>query len=149
MTQTPPPRTVPITRQSIKQGTEALIIFRSGVAHYVVHVDAQQQTTPVAAPSRFDDYAGAHDRLQQEFHSYVHTGRGYMTRADHLAWAKARALDVLETGTIEDAFASLAADLQKHRELEQHVGIGLGMQMLGAGLITTREQMRRHIEGCR
>lgn len=71
-----------------------------------------------------------------------------MTRAQHLAWAKARALDVLETGTVEEAFTSLTSDLQKHPALELHAGIGLGVLEFLAGRLSTKAAMRTYIEGC-
>lgn len=36
------------------------------------------------------------------------------SRAEHLAWAKTRALEYLENGDVADAIASLASDLSKH-----------------------------------
>jgi hypothetical protein len=39
-----------------------------------------------------------------------------MTRAEHIAWAKCRALDELGTGFPVKATASMAGDLTKHPE---------------------------------
>ena len=37
-----------------------------------------------------------------------------MTHDEHLAWAKARALEYLEAGDIRNALASMAIDLDNH-----------------------------------
>jgi hypothetical protein len=76
-----------------------------------------------------------------------HKERAMMTRTEHVAWAKARALNVLETGTVEDAYASMVSDLRQHPDLVQHAGIALGMALLMAGHLGTKAKMRDHIEG--
>lgn len=40
-----------------------------------------------------------------------------MTRAEHLQWAKDRALEYVDSGDIAEAFAFMASDLGKHPEL--------------------------------
>lgn len=40
-----------------------------------------------------------------------------MDRAQHLAWAKARALEYVERGDLTNAIASLVSDLGKHEAL--------------------------------
>lgn len=64
-----------------------------------------------------------------------------MTRAEHLAWAKERALDELERGSVTNAIASMISDCRKHPELENHMGLML--------FITVRrpDQAKRWIEG--
>lgn len=37
-----------------------------------------------------------------------------MTRAEHVAWAKERALEYVEAGQLTDAWTSLVSDLGKH-----------------------------------
>ena len=75
-----------------------------------------------------------------------------MTRREHLAWCKERALAELDApgGTegadVVAAFASRASDLQKHPKTAGHLGITLGMQLLIGGHLKTRAEMRRHIE---
>lgn len=64
-----------------------------------------------------------------------------MTRADHLAWAKQRALDELGHGNRSDAIASMLSDLSKHPELENHLG-----KMLFISAVT-HDQVPRWIEG--
>lgn len=70
-----------------------------------------------------------------------------MTRAEHLAWAKERALDYVDTDQAA-AFTSLASDLRKHPDLADHAGIELGMMLLFNGHLSTPQAMREHIEGC-
>lgn len=64
-----------------------------------------------------------------------------MTRAEHLAWAKERALGELQTNGVVDAIASMLSDLRKHPELEGHMGI-----MLFIG-VRTPDQAKYWIEG--
>lgn len=64
-----------------------------------------------------------------------------MTRAEHLAWAKERALEELDRGSYVNAVASMISDLRKHEELENHLGI-----MLFIG-VHNADQARRWIEG--
>lgn len=70
-----------------------------------------------------------------------------MTRAEHLAWCKTRALAYVEAGDLNQAFASMGSDLSKHPETERHAGIQLGMMLLLSGQLATKAQMRRFIEG--
>jgi hypothetical protein len=71
-----------------------------------------------------------------------------VTRAEHLAWCKARALAYVERGELQNAFASMASDLSKHPQTAGHGGLELGMLLLmGGGELATRENMREFIEG--
>jgi hypothetical protein len=47
-----------------------------------------------------------------------------MTREEHLAWAKQRALEYLERGEPNNAIASMLSDLGKHPEMERSVPMG-------------------------
>lgn len=69
------------------------------------------------------------------------------TRASHLAWCKQRALEYVDSGDTQGAFASMASDLDKHTETQGHIGIELGMLQLMGGMLNTPAQMRRFIEG--
>ena len=69
------------------------------------------------------------------------------TRAEHLAWCKKRALAYVDAGDLPQAFASMASDLTKHQETENHSGSQLGMMMLLAGHLNTADKMRKFIEG--
>jgi hypothetical protein len=64
-----------------------------------------------------------------------------MNRAEHLAWAKQRALEELERGSHINALASMISDLRKHPELENHIGI-----LLASGCFTPT-QTKHWIEG--
>jgi hypothetical protein len=71
-----------------------------------------------------------------------------MTRAEHLAWCKERALKELDfNGDVNNAFTSMASDLEKHEATRGHSGTKLGMMMLMAGQLRRPEEMRRFIKG--
>jgi hypothetical protein len=70
-----------------------------------------------------------------------------MTRADHLAWCKKRALEYADRGDTNQAFASMTSDLRKHPETEGHSAIQLGMMLMIGGHLSTAQQMRKFIEG--
>jgi hypothetical protein len=55
-----------------------------------------------------------------------------MSRADHLAWCKQRALEYLDAGDRTNAIASMISDLRKHPELEDHAGIFLFLTSAGS-----------------
>lgn len=65
------------------------------------------------------------------------------TRAEHLAWCKQRALEFLP-GDPQQAFASMASDLNKHDETRGHAGMEIGMGLMRAGCLG---DMRKFIEG--
>lgn len=69
------------------------------------------------------------------------------SRADHLAWCKQRALEYVDSGDVQGAFASIASDLGKHEGTARHVGIELGLLQLMGGMLSTPSEMRRFIEG--
>lgn len=75
-----------------------------------------------------------------------------MTREEHLAWCKQRALEYLQPGpyfSLDDAMASMASDLGKHDETRHHVTMTmpLMMQLRLAGQLDTPSQMAKFIEG--
>jgi hypothetical protein len=70
-----------------------------------------------------------------------------MTRAEHVAYCKARALAYLDHGDVHQAFASLSSDLQKHPETVGHSALRLGMMEFMAGHLATAGSMREFIEG--
>lgn len=70
-----------------------------------------------------------------------------MTRVEHLAWAKQRALEYLDAGDQKNAVASMLSDLRKHDELADHSGVMLGMMLLMGGHMNEREEVRRWIVG--
>jgi hypothetical protein len=70
-----------------------------------------------------------------------------MTRAEHLAWSKTRALQYVDAGDLVNASASLNSDLRKHPELADHAGIELGMMLQMGGHLATAREMREWIRG--
>jgi hypothetical protein len=70
-----------------------------------------------------------------------------MTREEHLAWCKQRALEYVERGDAVNAWASMASDLSKHAETEKHSAITLGTMMLMGGHLNSPQAMRKFIEG--
>ena len=69
------------------------------------------------------------------------------TREEHLQWCKTRALEYVDVGDVQQAFASMASDLGKHSETAGHPGIELGMMQMITGMLSTPGDMRRFIEG--
>jgi hypothetical protein len=70
-----------------------------------------------------------------------------MTRKEHLDWAKRRALEYVKAGDLTSAFASMASDLRKHPETEDHSGVMLGTMLMMGGHLGSAHQMREFIEG--
>jgi hypothetical protein len=70
-----------------------------------------------------------------------------MTRAEHLQWAKDRALEYADRGDLADAMASMTSDLNKHPETKGHAGIELMGMLALAGHLRTRKDVREYIEG--
>ena len=74
------------------------------------------------------------------------------TRAEHVAWAKERALreldalDQTDEQSLSNAFASMVSDLNKHPETTDHPANSLGMQLLLAGHLSSRAEMRQWIK---
>lgn len=69
-----------------------------------------------------------------------------MTRQEHLAWAKQRALEYLPDDPA-GAIASMLSDLTKHEETADHIGMQLTGLLLMSGLMEGPDAVRRHIEG--
>lgn len=70
-----------------------------------------------------------------------------MTRAEHLRWAKDRALEYADLGDMTNAVASMCSDLRKHPDLENHAGAQLLVMMAAAGHLNSPAALRREIEG--
>lgn len=70
-----------------------------------------------------------------------------MTRSEHLQWCKERALEYVDAGDLTNAYASIASDLGKHPETENHAAITLGMMLMMSGKLSTEHEMRKFIEG--
>lgn len=71
----------------------------------------------------------------------------YMTRDEHLQWCKARALEYVEMGRLNEAMASMLSDMRKHPETKDHAGCRLLVEMKIAGHLNTRDAMRKFING--
>ncbi len=68
------------------------------------------------------------------------------TRAEHLAWAKQRALEYVKLGELSNAVASMTSDLGEHPDFATPgtlMAIGLGLLEIGRG----PEAVRHWIEG--
>ena len=70
-----------------------------------------------------------------------------MTRAEHLAWAKERALVYADMGDVAQAMASLGSDLNKHPETKNHAAMELMMMLAMAGHLDAPGELRKFIEG--
>ena len=70
-----------------------------------------------------------------------------MTRAEHLAWCKQRALEYVDAGDLQSALASMGSDLNKHPDTANHSGTQLGLMLMVGGHLSTKDEMRRFIEG--
>lgn len=69
------------------------------------------------------------------------------TRQEHLEFCKRRALEYVDTGDIQQAFSSMASDLDKHDELANHPGKLMGMNLMLIDELSTSAAMRKWIEG--
>lgn len=70
-----------------------------------------------------------------------------MDRAEHLAWAKDRALAYLDTEQPDVGLTSLYSDLGKHPDLASHPAILLGAMQQQAGQLSDHASIRHFIEG--
>ena len=70
-----------------------------------------------------------------------------MNGTEHLEWAKKRAIAELEFSGISSAIASIQSDLRKHPETENHTGLDLMTRLVSTGHLTTKEDVRKFIEG--
>ncbi len=70
-----------------------------------------------------------------------------MTRDEHLAWCKQRALEYVDRGDTTNAYASMGSDLNKHPETANHPAIQLGMTLLMTGHLSRPHEMRKFING--
>ncbi|WP_140464628.1 hypothetical protein [Hymenobacter nivis] len=69
------------------------------------------------------------------------------TRAAHLEWAKARALEYVDAGELANACASFMSDLTKHPEIDPTAaGMVYAMEAFSGGL-NTPDKVRHFING--
>lgn len=70
------------------------------------------------------------------------------TRAEHLQWCKDRALELVDAGDLQQAFASMCSDLMKHPQTAHHQATNaFGMELMMIGALDTPEEMRKWING--
>lgn len=69
------------------------------------------------------------------------------TRAEHLAWCKARALEYVNRGDVNGGLTSMFSDMEKHPETRDHIGNRIGLQMMMIGALSSPHEARRFIEG--
>ena len=69
------------------------------------------------------------------------------SRDEHMEWCKTRALEYVDRGDTDGAFASMASDLQKHPETSDHLEMQLGLMMKMSGHLDSLPEMRRWIVG--
>jgi hypothetical protein len=67
-----------------------------------------------------------------------------MTRAEHLAWAKQRALEYLPSEPVT-AISSMLSDLNEHRDLQNHPG--MVMSPMAYGRHNDPAEVRNWIKG--
>lgn len=72
-----------------------------------------------------------------------------MTRDEHLAWCKERALDYVDIGELGNAVASMGSDLNKHEDTRNPANDGLLMLGLMYVMDNDAAAVRRWIEGFR
>ncbi len=70
-----------------------------------------------------------------------------MNRDEHLQWCKDRAMEYAKTGDTTNAIASMLSDLRKHPETENHPGSRLMASLMFAGLLSTRQEVEKFING--
>lgn len=69
------------------------------------------------------------------------------TREQHIQWCKDRALEILKSGDINRAYASMVSDLGEHPETKDHSSNMLGIILMMSGRLSTQDAMKKFIEG--
>ena len=69
-----------------------------------------------------------------------------VSRANHLAWCKQRALELCDAGDPQQAFTSMVSDMKKHEATAKHDGILLGAMLMMSGRLEQNE-VRNWITG--
>jgi len=70
-----------------------------------------------------------------------------MTRKEHLEWCKQRALEYVDMGDLNQAYASMMSDLGKHPETFGHPAMDIMMNLIMSGELSTPHEMREFING--
>lgn len=73
---------------------------------------------------------------------------GGMTRDEHMAWAKQRALEYVDRSDLQNALASMGSDLRKHPDTDTRMAaVLLGTEGVRCAMNGDIAGMRRLIEG--
>lgn len=74
-----------------------------------------------------------------------------VTRAEHLAWCKERALEYCARGEVQGALMSMISDLGKHPETDpaKEMAMTLGMSLFMNGHLSDQTKMAHFINGFR
>ncbi len=70
-----------------------------------------------------------------------------MNRKEHLDWCKKRALEYANRNDLQQAYASMMSDLNKHDGTRGHPAMTLGMGLMFSGLLSSKQDMIKFIEG--
>ena len=70
-----------------------------------------------------------------------------MTRSEHMAWCKQRALEYVEVDDPSQAVASMLSDLGKHEETAKVTRMGFALTMIDMDIHTDTAKARKWIEG--
>jgi len=70
-----------------------------------------------------------------------------VTRDEHLQWCKDRAIEYIDAGDLDQAFASFNSDMRKHSETDNHSALELGFMLLFNNHLDTTAKMRKWILG--
>jgi len=68
-------------------------------------------------------------------------------REEHLEFCKKRALEYVDSGDLQNAFASFQSDMLNHPETCDHIALELGTMLMINGHLDTPIQMRDWIVG--
>jgi len=71
----------------------------------------------------------------------------HLTRAEHLQWAKDRALEYVEAGDLTSACASILSDLGKHPQIDPSTAQTVWAIEAMTGGLSTAEKVRHFING--
>ena len=72
-----------------------------------------------------------------------------VTREEHLAWCKRRALEYIDRGQINEGITSMMSDMRKHEETAGSGLEQLAMMMLMSGNLNSVHEARKFINGYR
>lgn len=70
-----------------------------------------------------------------------------MTRDEHLAWAKSRALEYLDRNDLSNAYTSMTSDLSKHPNFQKSTHAAIIQLGLFHVMNRDKRELRRWIEG--